>query len=108
MAPIPCLYFVETPTPRPLTRAGWKRGGFAPDTALRRLTTGRQYVTIDNMAYRLFSEALRRAIRDSGLPYLELEQETGVHRASIRLGQTRSTPFPCLTPRPTFAAVGGN
>jgi transcriptional regulator with XRE-family HTH domain len=29
------------------------------------------------------TDALRRAIRDSGLPYLKLEQETGVHRASI-------------------------
>jgi plasmid maintenance system antidote protein VapI len=35
------------------------------------------------MADMPFTEALRRAIRESGLPYLTLEQETGVHRASI-------------------------
>ncbi|HJZ58788.1 MAG TPA: helix-turn-helix transcriptional regulator [Gemmataceae bacterium] len=35
------------------------------------------------MADMPFTEALRRAIRDSGLPYLQLEQATGVHRASI-------------------------
>ena len=29
------------------------------------------------------SDVLRRAIRESGEPYLRLEQETGVHRASI-------------------------
>lgn len=40
-------------------------------------------VTIGNMASMPFAEALRRAIRDSGLPYLTLEQKTGVHRASI-------------------------
>jgi plasmid maintenance system antidote protein VapI len=30
-----------------------------------------------------FTDALRQAIRESGLSYLELEQRTGVHRASI-------------------------
>jgi plasmid maintenance system antidote protein VapI len=35
------------------------------------------------MADMPFTDALRQAIRDSGLPYLQLEQETGVHRASI-------------------------
>jgi len=35
------------------------------------------------MADMPFTEALRQAIRDSELPYLKLEQKTGVHRASI-------------------------
>jgi plasmid maintenance system antidote protein VapI len=35
------------------------------------------------MAREPFTAALRRAIRASGLPYLQLEQATGVHRASI-------------------------
>jgi transcriptional regulator with XRE-family HTH domain len=35
------------------------------------------------MADMPLSGALRRAIRDSGLSYLKLEQETGVHRASV-------------------------
>ena len=42
-----------------------------------------RYVTIGNMTDMPFTEALQQAIRDSGLPYLQLEQETGVHRASI-------------------------
>jgi hypothetical protein len=40
-------------------------------------------VTIDNMTPSPFSDSLRRAIRESGVTYLRLEQETGVHRASI-------------------------
>ena len=47
------------------------------------LTTGVQRVTIGNMGDMPFTEALRRAIRESRLPYLKLEQATGVHRASI-------------------------
>lgn len=35
------------------------------------------------MAKEPLSDALRKAIADSGLPYLQLEQATGVHRASI-------------------------
>ena len=35
------------------------------------------------MADQPFTIALRAAIRASGLPYLTLEQQTGVHRASI-------------------------
>lgn len=35
------------------------------------------------MAKEPFTDALRQAIVESGLPYLQLEQATGVHRASI-------------------------
>ncbi len=47
------------------------------------MTGAARCVTIDNMADMPLSGALRRAIRDSGLSYLKLEQETGVHRASV-------------------------
>jgi hypothetical protein len=53
------------------------------ESSLRRLTALPPHVTIGNMAGMSFTEALRQSIRESGLPYLTLEQETGVHRASI-------------------------
>lgn len=51
----------------------------------RRLTISPPPVTIDNMAKRSspITDLLRKAIVESGVPLLTIEQATGVHRASI-------------------------
>jgi transcriptional regulator with XRE-family HTH domain len=50
----------------------------------RRLKVGVLYVTIDTMETdNPLSDALRQAIRNSGLPLLQIAEQTGVERASL-------------------------
>lgn len=79
MAPIPCLYVVETPTRCPLAAGAVGRRRRQPG-----LQVGPPCVTINTMATGSpITEVLRRAILDSGLPLLRIAQETGVERASL-------------------------
>jgi plasmid maintenance system antidote protein VapI len=48
------------------------------------LTASAGYATIDNMSKPApITDLLRRTIVESGIPYLKIEQATGIHRASI-------------------------